>query len=140
MGTYEIIPSNELRSFTEKLAQKLDDRYSLLRLCPYGLMVYDILKNGTGAIVVASESWQKILGFSPEYLKNRSYLDITHHDDIEKSRQVLSDMRNSGFVPASFKSRLIHKNGHSVPISWNFAKLEETDYIYAIGRVMKNGE
>jgi PAS domain S-box-containing protein len=83
-----------------------------------------------GILHAANPAWSEILGWSPEELSGRSYLDVIHPDDHETSRNALA-ASSHGPIP-SFDIRLLHKDGNHRWIAW--VASPEGSFIYASGR------
>jgi PAS domain S-box-containing protein len=83
-----------------------------------------------GVLHAANPAWSTILGWRPEELSGRNYLDVIHPDDHDTSRNALA-ASSHGPIP-SFDIRLLHKDGSHRWIAWVAAP--EGDMIYASGR------
>ncbi len=55
-----------------------------------------------------------LLGYSEEELLPKTFLDISHPDDIEISKRVLKQLLDGEKQSTHFEKRYIHKDGHTV--------------------------
>ncbi len=84
----------------------------------------------SGVFQAANEAWTAILGWSPDEVAGRSYLDLIHPDDHTSSEQALATA--SGADLPVYENRYRHKDGTYRWISWVAAP--EDGLIYASGR------
>jgi len=84
----------------------------------------------SGVFQAANEAWTAILGWRPDEVVGRSYLDLIHPDDHPLSKQALATATDAE-LPV-FENRYRHKDGTYRWISWVAAP--EDDLIYASGR------
>jgi PAS domain S-box-containing protein len=79
-----------------------------------------------------------ILGYSAEELKERTFLDLTHPDDLEKDVKNYSLLKQGKFTTFSMEKRYFHKNGSSVWVSITVSLVRdaqgETPYAFAVIR------
>ena len=83
-----------------------------------------------GVLQAANEAWEKILGWRPEEVVGRSYLDFIHPDDHPSSEGALATASHRELP--TYENRCLHKDGTSRWISWVAAP--EGDLVYASGR------
>ncbi|MBV9811287.1 MAG: PAS domain-containing protein, partial [Acetobacteraceae bacterium] len=83
-----------------------------------------------GTFREANDAWRTALGYDPDALKGRLYLDFIHPDDAASSRGALATA-SAGPLPA-FENRYRHADGGWRWISWVAAP--EDGLIYASGR------
>jgi PAS domain S-box-containing protein len=87
--------------------------------------------NADGTVRSASPSWQLVLGYRPEDMTGRHFLEFIHPDDHALSRVTWQGAKHHGGV-MNFDIRCLDKNARSRWISWNSSM--EDDCIYAYGR------
>lgn len=75
---------------------------------PIGMSLTDLK---TGAIENVNHSYLAMLGYSKEELMSRSWADITHPEDISKSRSITDAMAQGNPGPFNFDKRFIRKDG-----------------------------
>ncbi len=83
-----------------------------------------------GVFRAANPAWTTILGWKPEEVIGRSYLDFIHPGDSPSSKAALADAAAHDLK--GYEIRLRHKDGSYRTISWVAAP--EGDLIYANGR------
>ena len=83
-----------------------------------------------GFFRAVNPAWKQILGWRPEELVGRSYLDLIHPEDHPSSQGALATA-STRELPV-YENRYMHKDGSFRWISWVAAP--EGDLIYASGR------
>ena len=83
-----------------------------------------------GVFKAANEAWTAILGWRPDEVAGRSYLDFIHPDDHPSSERALAAA--SGSELPTYENRYRHKDGTYRWISWVAASQE--GLIFASGR------
>jgi len=77
--------------------------------------------------------WERLLGWTPEELLARPYMDFIHPDDrastIEAARKVFG-----GDDLVYFENRYLHKDGTHRWVLWSAALYAEKQVVYAAGR------
>ena len=74
-----------------------------------------------------------LLGYQPEELIGRSYLEFVHPDDLT-GITISSYAQNQGGASSGELRRLRHKQGHWVPLEWNLTYVEADGLLYLTGR------
>jgi PAS domain S-box-containing protein len=78
-------------------------------------------------------AWQKVLGWSPDELTSRSYLEFVHPEDIASTERETA--RLSGSLPlVSFANRYRCKDGTYRWLEWKAARAGKTGLIFAAAR------
>lgn len=86
-----------------------------------------------GRFVNVSAASERILGYAPEELKGRRFMDFVFNEDAEISLKGAEDVMG-GTSFTVFKNRYVHKGGNVIPIVWS-AKWDDTDKImYCIAK------
>ena len=73
------------------------------------------------------------LGYSERDLLSSPFISYVHPDDREKTERFLYE----GLIPGKadhFENRFLNKNGESLWFSWNFTKVENTEYLLGIAK------
>ncbi len=83
-----------------------------------------------GVFRAANPAWTAILGWKPEGVVGRSYLDFIHSDDRESAEAALATEAAQGLK--GYEVRILHKDGSYRWISWVAAL--DGGLIYANGR------
>lgn len=73
-----------------------------------------VVMDSNGEIKYANESVCALLGYAPEDLEGRSYLDLIHPDDRNASTEVFRALRSGQVEQIEVRCRLIAKNGTAV--------------------------
>ncbi len=97
---------------------------------------------GVGAVIVDSESrfvktnkaFQKMLGYEDVELRGKNFLDITHPDEIESSREQFSQLVKKENDRLRFEKRYIAKTGEPVwvMLTATLVKDKRDNFFYAI--------
>ena len=85
-----------------------------------------------GTIVRVNKGWQPILGYAPQELSGKNFLDLMHPDDKAASLSEMGRL-GQGIDTFHFENRYRHQNGPFRLIAWS-ATLSKADHmIYAVG-------
>lgn len=58
-----------------------------------------------------NQSFCEMLGYSQKELKEKTWMEISHPDDIQKNKEVVQSLMDNKISKAQFEKRYIHKNG-----------------------------
>jgi PAS domain S-box-containing protein len=97
-----------------------------------------LVMNSRGYLVQISPSCQTILGYRPDEMIGRSGEDFIHPDDLEISRAEMRAARRGERHKIS-DTRVFHKDGHTVPLSWLGTWSEPVKRFFFVGRDMTEG-
>ncbi|WP_161883545.1 PAS domain S-box protein [Deinococcus alpinitundrae] len=86
-----------------------------------------------GRFVTMSAACQQILGYTPEELIGRTYLDFVHPDDRAITTQEDASI-TAGQATTSFQNRYLHKNGSVVWLEWAAVSLSDDPLMYCVAR------
>ena len=78
-------------------------------------------------------AWEQALGWTPEELQSRPYLDFVHPDDRESTLAEAAKL-TTGAVTITFENRYRSKDGSYRWLQWNSTPLTERGVIYADAR------
>jgi PAS domain S-box-containing protein len=95
--------------------KQIAEREELFRLITENAADMIAVVDGSGNRLYNSPSYQKILGYSPEELRQTKGIEQVHPDDREKVIDAAIDAQRSG-VGRSVEYRIRHKDGHWVPL------------------------
>jgi len=129
--------SNTARDITEakrtqrKLNQEIEERRRIFDTSQDLILITD----PKGVLVQVSPSALAILGYLPNEMTGRRADLFVHNDDIDDTREQLRAAR-LGRAAHSFDSRLIHKDGRMVTLSWVGTWSEPVKRYFFIGRDM----
>ena len=79
-----------------------------------------------------NSNWLQI-GYSERDLLSSPFISYVHPDDREKTKRFLYEELIPGKAD-HFENRFLNKNGESVWFSWNFTKVENTEYLLGIAK------
>ena len=86
-----------------------------------------------GNFGLTNPAWQKILGWSPEDLAQRLFIEFVHPDDVERTRdESAAEWSEESPTRAGFENRLLCRDGTYRWIEWTSQR--RGDLIYATGR------
>ncbi|HEX7947608.1 MAG TPA: ATP-binding protein [Phenylobacterium sp.] len=80
---------------------------------------------------------ERILGYTPEEMIGRSYLDFIHPDDVALSEEITARI-HAGVLTNTFTTRYRCKDGRMAPIMWSAVWSDPHDSLFAIGRDMSD--
>lgn len=86
-----------------------------------------------GRFIDVSPSSFGLLGYRPEEMIGRGAIDFIHPDDLEKTRDEMRAGRR-GRQQRNFATRYLHRDGHSVTLSWAGVWSEPEQRHFFIGR------
>jgi len=93
------------------------------------LSVYEV----GGKVGLTNPSWQRVLGWSPEDLEGKDFIDFVHPDDVERTIAAnVAEWDESSSTRAGFESRLRCRDGTYRWIEWTSQR--RGDLIYGTGR------
>src|SRR5262249_25395083 len=94
-----------------------------------------LVMNSRRYLVQISPSCQTILGYRPDEMIGRSGEDFMHPDDLEITRAEMRAARR-GERPKISDTRVFHKDGHIVRLSWLGMWSEPVKRFFFVGRDM----
>jgi len=93
------------------------------------LSVYEV----GGMFGLTSPSWERVLGWSPEDLAARPFIELVHPDDVGRTRaESTAEWDDASLTRAGFENRLRCRDGSYRWIEWSSQR--RGDLIYATGR------
>lgn len=95
------------------------------------------LESLTGTWLQSNRSLCEMLGYTNNELKNRTFDDITHPDDVDVSRYARVRMLNGDAKTIQFEKKYIHKLGHTVLASVNLSPVRDDngEPLYMIAQI-----
>jgi PAS domain S-box-containing protein len=70
--------------------------------------------DGSGKIILCNAAYEEIVGYTLEELKNLTFYDITHSDDLREERRLLNDALGKTSRAYNFEKRYRKKDGSLV--------------------------
>lgn len=108
-----------------------EDRFrSFFELIPDLMAISDM----DGNFLDINSSWSRVVGFSREELLEKSYLEYIHPDDLDKTKQIVTDKLMHGDTVLSFENRYISKDGRVVWLEWTSQPNVSKGRTFAIAR------
>ena len=95
--------------------KQIAEREELFRLITENAADMIAVVDGSGNRIYNSPSYQKLLGYSPEELRQTKGIEQVHPDDRQKVIDAAIEAQRSG-VGRSLEYRIRHKDGHWVPL------------------------
>jgi PAS domain S-box-containing protein len=95
-----------------------------------------------GRWIMVNRKLCDILGYGAEELKERTFQDITHPDDLEEDVKNYSRMKQGEFATFSMEKRYIHKDGSTVwaSITVSMVRNEYGGAVYALAVIQDISE
>jgi PAS domain S-box-containing protein len=108
----------ELRRLNADLERQVIERSSergtTWQLSPFMLSVVDL---ATGRFIRVNPAWTTVLGYAPEEIIGRQYLEFLHPDDLERTMAGYAEVE-SGQPVLNFENRYRAKSGEYRWLSW----------------------
>ena len=98
-----------------RVRKQIAEREELFRLITENAADMIAVVDGSGNRLYNSPSYQKMLGYSPEELRQTKGFEQIHPDDRQKVMEAAMEAKRSG-VGRSVEYRIRHKDGHWVPL------------------------
>jgi PAS domain S-box-containing protein len=111
----------------QEVARRTAERDRIWQLSPDLMCVARI----DGTLLGVNPAWERLLGWSADWLVGRNAAEIKHPDDAERTAAELARLA-AGHSTFSFEDRYRHRDGSWRWISW--AVEPEGDLIYCVGR------
>ncbi|WP_026463711.1 PAS domain-containing sensor histidine kinase [Adhaeribacter aquaticus] len=108
---------------SENLLKKLYNHSPDL-ICAFG---------SSGDIIQVNDASLGILGYKPEELIGRNFLEYVHPEERLKTN-IISQQVLEGLTTTCFENNWVHKNGTPVPLIWSATWSEEDTLCFCIGR------
>lgn len=117
----------------KELAIKEEELRLTFEHAHYGMSVIDL----NGRLQKANISMTTILGYSESELRELSFFDITHPDDLERTKVLMSELMDRKRDSYSLEKRYIHKKGHVIwaDVSVSAVKNENGDYLHFVSQL-----
>jgi len=128
LGTY-----GTLRDITERKMAEDALRTKTTELENFFSVTIDLLliSDLSGNLIKVNKAWEEILGYSPEDLENRNFLELIHPDDIQSTIEAMNVLKKQQPI-LNFINRYKTKNGNYRFIEWNSSSTG--NLIYAAAR------
>ncbi|MEE8398638.1 MAG: PAS domain S-box protein, partial [Desulfobacterales bacterium] len=110
--------------------QTEEERDRIFELTPDLIGVADA---NTGYFRRVNPAWEEVLGYSPEALTSRPFMDFIHPDDHNATAKKIGDQQ-SGESVLGFVNRYRCKDGSYRSIEWRATPAQSDGTVYAAGR------
>jgi PAS domain S-box-containing protein len=104
---------------------------SFLNITPDLLSIADT----TGKIIRVNNSWERIMGYKPDQLKNSNFFDLIHPDDIKPTIDAVNNFRGSQ-GSENFKNRCRTYSGEYKYLEW--ITVYQGELMYSAARDITN--
>lgn len=121
----------ETKGTERALQREIEERRRIFETSQDLIVVLD----SHGAVVQVSPSCEAILGYRPEEMIGRSGVEFVHPDDLEMAREDMRTARRGERSRVS-DTRILHKDGHPVTLSWLGSWSEPVRRYFFVGRDM----
>jgi PAS domain S-box-containing protein len=131
--TNERVAADQLRESREQLRAALEATQAIFDnshdlICVVG---------PDGAFRQVNRPAERILGYTPEEMIGRSYLDFIDPEDVALTEEITSRI-HAGVLTNTFTTRYRRKDGRIAPIMWSAVWSDPHDSLFAIGRDMSD--
>ncbi|GGW28947.1 PAS domain-containing sensor histidine kinase [Arenibacter certesii] len=122
----ETVALNELAIKEEELRLTFEHAHT-------GMGILDL----NGKLQRSNISMTAILGYSEEEMRNLSFFDITHPEDLKKTEELMSQLLGRERDSYKLEKRYIHKNGHVIwaNVSLSAVKNEKGDFLHFVSQL-----
>lgn len=86
-----------------------------------------------GRFVSANAASESLLGYKPEELIGKSFIDFIYLEDIEKTNKAITTIKG-GMPVTIFENYYIHKDGRIVPVLWSSRWDKKDKLFYCIAK------
>ena len=87
-----------------------------------------------GLLQTINPSWHRVLGFTPDELRTRPYIDLVHPDDLEATRAGLMALLDPDISTTRFDCRVRCRDGSFRFLSWRLRMSAARDEVFCIAR------
>ena len=120
----------ELRALNETLERQVAERTAEINRVWHNSGDLLVVAGVDGVFRSVNPAWTTILGHQPAEVAGRSFRQLVHPDDIERTQHAFA-LAGAGTL-ADFENRYLHKDGSLRWISWHTTV--EGELIYGYGR------
>jgi diguanylate cyclase len=86
-----------------------------------------------GCFKSVNPAFERVLGYRPEELVGRPFLDFVHPDDREKTEREAASL-SDGITTVQFQNRYFAKDGEVLWLEWTSIPLPDEGLIYGVAR------
>jgi PAS domain S-box-containing protein len=92
-----------------------------------------------GKIIQINNASKTMLGYDQEELINKSFIDLLHPEDVQRTKDEMTRLKN-GEIVYFFENRYKHKNGNYIHLAWSSSSDKERNLIYASAQNTTNAK
>ena len=121
-----------LKKLTDRLLERDQMEKEVERIFNFSM---DMIGSGNlkGYFTKINSSFRKLLGYSKKEVLERPFINFVHEDDVEKTRQALTDARK-GKKEIYIENRYKCKDGSYKWIEWKVLVIVKENRFIAVGR------
>ncbi|QDT70768.1 Serine/threonine-protein kinase PknD [Planctomycetes bacterium MalM25] len=97
-----------------------------------------VISDEQGRAGQVNEAWERVLGWKPEEVEGRPFIEFIHPDDVGRASRAGRKSLLRGPV-SDLEMRLRHRDGGYRTIVWSLCRLHGDRINYAIGREVPGG-
>ncbi|MFD2161186.1 PAS domain S-box protein [Paradesertivirga mongoliensis] len=120
---------SDQKHLEEQLQRELQTNRDIFDSLPDMVCSFD----SQGIFLSVNQASERILGYSPEEMLGRSFIEFLHPADKEITLNTESDLL-AGIEFTNIENRYMHKNGSIVWMAWSSVWSAERQTYYGIGR------
>lgn len=123
----------ERKKIEIKLKESEERFRTIFEKSPLGIAICD----REGKYILANETLLKIIGYTFDELKNISWKDYTHPEDLDKNLELYNKLINKEIDKFSIEKRYIRKDGKIVYVKVNSAAVfdDEGNFLYELSTI-----
>ncbi|MDE1895878.1 MAG: PAS domain S-box protein [Rhodospirillales bacterium] len=115
------------RELESRIAERTAERDRVWRYSPDMLAVV----SAEGKFLAVNPAWKAVLGYEPNQVVGRNYIEFVHEENITETRQVFESLMARTQL-SGFENKILHQDGSLRHISWSTQT--EGSTIFAYGR------
>ncbi len=125
---------NEREKMEETLRENEELFRSIFEFAPIGVVMTDL----KGKYIVVNHSFCNLTGYTREELLEKTFMDITHPEDVEMNLKFTRKMAEGIISEYQIEKRYVHKNGDAVWINLNASLINDPggNPLYFIGQIL----
>ncbi len=123
MGSHQPVDSDE----TKERIRDLEERFFDLSIDMLCFLDYN------GYFKRLNPAWERTLGFTPDELMSKPFIEFVHPDDRDRTLQLNRDVRGGGHARL-FENRYLCKDGSYKWLLWNAAPDGGRQVIFSVAR------
>ena len=129
--TYEEL-EQRVKKLTDELLERDQMEKEVERIFNFSM---DMIGSGNlqGYFTKINSSFMKLLGYSEEEILDRPFIKFVHDDDVEKTKQALTDA-GKGKKEIYIENRYKCKDGSHKWIEWKVLSIVKENKFIAVGR------